>query len=176
MRVIIDVDSTLWDFATTLYYEITKEVPVFPTPDKWDKWAFYKGYLTDSKFYEIVDCVHSNQLNYPPFMTAKLMLETIRRRADIVIATHRNQKHKVALLEWLDKYQLPYNELHVSKDKTVLFNDVDLVIDDYAETLKKARDSGVIGIGLRYPWNDKQGLTLFDTQLEMISWLRKFLG
>jgi FMN phosphatase YigB (HAD superfamily) len=176
MRVLVDVDSTLWDFAAPLYSGLSKINPEMPTPDKWDRWAFYEGYVSREQFLDAVNNIHLNQEAYTPFITAKALLTLIYWKVDsVVIASHRNAEYKVQLLNWLDKSHLPYDELHVSHDKTVLFNDADLIIDDSPDTLRAAKDAGIIGIGLRFPWNDKRGLDLFDTQYEMIDWLNKFL-
>jgi len=54
---------------------------------------------------------------------------------------------------WLARHRLPYDELHISHDKTVLFPDADIVVDDLPRTLEKAVESGALGAGLLFPWN-----------------------
>jgi FMN phosphatase YigB (HAD superfamily) len=174
LRTIIDVDSTLYDFSTPLYQEVIKAAPNFPTPDKWDRWEIETfGFLTRKQLQPIFDKVQSEIEIYPPFVESKALLNYLSKYSEIIIATHRSPKFKVQLLNWLDKHNLPYDDLYVGYDKTTLFNDAHMIIDDAPHTLRKAKEYGILGMALRYPWNDSKDLLLFDTMLEMISYLRK---
>ncbi len=54
---------------------------------------------------------------------------------------------------WLKKHELEHDELHLSFDKTVLFKDAAVVVDDAPHTLEKAVEHQAVGAGLLFPWN-----------------------
>jgi FMN phosphatase YigB (HAD superfamily) len=175
LRAIVDVDATLYPFHQPLHEAFIKICPEFPTPDKWNLWGIEDlGFLTHDEMVPIFEEIHSRQEEFGPFPEAQRMLRTLVQKGFyITIASHRSDKWKVQLLNWLDKYKLPFDEIHVSWDKTVLFSDCDLIIDDSPHTLQSAKEYGVTGIGLRYPWNDNQGFTLFDSISDIIKYIKR---
>ena len=44
--VILDVDSTLYDFTTPFYEELRKVNHMVPMPKYWNTWAFASSYVT----------------------------------------------------------------------------------------------------------------------------------
>jgi hypothetical protein len=76
---------------------------------------------------------------------------------------------------WLRMHELAYDDLHLSFDKTVLFKDVAVVVDDAPQTLEKAVASKAIGAGLLFPWNKAfagNGFGLFKNLDEVMKYIR----
>jgi len=66
--------------------------------------------------------------------------------------------------------------LHLSLDKTVLFNQADVVVDDAPPTLEKAVECGALGAGLIFPWNRAyagNGFGLFPSLNEVLDYILK---
>jgi hypothetical protein len=153
--VIVDVDSILWDFHNHFWELSIKENMNIPKPKYWSKWDFWEGYLTEKSFYDIVDIVHTNQINYKPFVYAGKVLELLHKKGYyIIIASHRRSNQFRTLQKWLEINDLYYDELHISYDKTKLFNeDVKLIIDDCPSTILHSINIGKKCLSICYPWN-----------------------
>ena len=157
MKICIDVDNTLFPFGKILHSLLNFEGYKVPEPEKWDKWDFYKDYGISKKvFYELCNEIHKNQEIFTPFEDAKCLLDYLyKNNYKIIIASHRNIRFGSALINWLDKYNLKYDDIHLSYDKTTLWasGEVDLVIDDNPEVIKDALKGGIQCTGIRYAWN-----------------------
>ncbi|MCS7202979.1 MAG: hypothetical protein NZ809_00820 [Thermodesulfovibrio sp.] len=169
---VIDIDNTLWDFASVLYEEILKVNPLMPTPDKWICWDFWKEYLTIEKFYSIINKIHFRQDCFGVFPDAQDFLKKLKAfNYHIVVASHRQEESKEATLKWLLKHNLPFDELHLSSDKTVLFPCCSIVVDDSPYILEKAQKMNITATGLEFPWNKDNGFKLFKSLSEIIQFL-----
>jgi hypothetical protein len=92
----------------------------------------------------------------------------------IIIASHRTPETSQPTEQWLARHGLPYDELHLSLDKTVLFPKADIVVDDSPLTLEKAIESGALGAGLLFPWNRgyaSNGFRLFQNLNEVLDYI-----
>ena len=59
-------------------------------------------------------------------------------------------------------------------NKTVLFPNADVVVDDSPLTLEKAIESGALGAGLLFPWNKgyaSNGFRLFQNLTEVLEYI-----
>jgi hypothetical protein len=90
----------------------------------------------------------------------------------IIIASLRDEEARGATVRWLKKYELPYDELHLSNDKTVLFPDSWAIVDDSIWTLNKAAEAGIVRTGLVNVWNANRGHPLFPTLQEVLEYLK----
>lgn len=114
------------------------------------------------------------QDEFEPYPEAREFLAALKEMGFfIIIASIRNEEAREATARWLKKYELYYDELHLSNDKTVLFNDAWAIVDDSIWTLDKAAQAGIVRTGLRNVWNDGRGHPLFDTLPEIVSYLKK---
>ena len=174
-RIIVDIDNTLWDFATPFWKKI--EHHGVPLPSEWTG-DFWKDYFTIEQFQRYIDEVHQEQdAGAAPFPEAAAFLSALRtggRR--ITIASHRNPASREVTEKWLKTHSLVYDELYVGPDKTVLFDDHDAIVDDSVELLDKAAAKGLITAGLRYPWNRDSEHCLFENLSEILVYLNAGKG
>jgi len=172
---VVDVDGVLWDFSEPAYEQAVLHVPNFPFPEEWDRWDIFGHHgIRGGVLTSLFRTVHMRQVEYPAFPGARTLLEYLSSIGRVTIASHRDGDMLPYLKEWLGNQVLPYDDIHVSKDKTVLFKDADIIIDDEPDTLIKAQSMGKIAVGLRWPWNaDTPGLVLFNSLAEVTSWLQQ---
>lgn len=153
--VLVDVDNTLFDFATPLYNVLKKTNDFIEEPKYWNSWDFYEQYfIKKTKFYNAVDSVHKYILNYKPFKYSKTFLDNLHKLGYyIIIASHRKKTFLKSLEEWLNFHELTYDEVHISYDKTVMFPITSILIDDNPFTINKADEIGIDCYAISYPWN-----------------------
>ncbi len=169
-KIIVDIDNTLWDFATALWKKV--EHLGVPRPSEW-QWDFWEEYLTIEQFLRCIDEVHEEQdASARPFPGATDFLAALRKDGcHITIASHRNPASRAVTEKWLKTHDLAFDDLYVGPDKTVLFDDHHAIVDDSAELLDKAATRGLITAGLRYPWNRDSGHRLFENLSEILVYL-----
>ncbi len=179
---VIDIDNTLWQFCDAFYEELKKVNPVFPLVDQWTTWNFFEGYCTEEEFLGAVDAVHVRQDSdaYRPYPEAKGFLRSLKDQGyHVVIASHRRPEMRGPTERWLAKHELQYDDLHLSFDKTVLFMDAAVVVDDSPQTLERAVASRAIGAGLLFPWNQAyagNGFGLFRDLNEVLRYVKSREG
>jgi hypothetical protein len=189
MIAIVDVDETLWGFNSALRECALSHGYPFPTMKECNSWGAIYDFIPKPEAIKLFDEVHENQLKYAPFPDAKEFLEFMCHHFYVIVASHRNPDHLPQLKDWLEINKLKHNEISVSFDKTVLFDNpkVAVVIDDRDETLSIAMDRGKIAVGLRRPWNQNAvhkanykgkeydvPLVLFESLTEIKDWLEHY--
>ena len=153
---LVDVDNTLFDFATPLYEMFKTSGIDLPPPKNWNKWDyFYPEFMTSKVAHEYFNMVHSHQLEYEPFDDARVFLEHLIQDHAVVIVSHRRLHQCNELRKWLNINNLPYDMVECSDDKTKMFNRAvfDVVVDDCPMTLEAAYNAGIDCYGLTRPWN-----------------------
>ncbi|MEN6616123.1 MAG: HAD family hydrolase [Syntrophorhabdus sp.] len=171
-KIIIDIDNTLWDLAPILYERLSKTSPGFPHHSQWHSWTFWKGLISAERLYHIIRDVHLEQDRYEPYSEARLFLERLKRNGFyIVIASHREKETLASTRRWLEKNNLSYDEIHLSYDKSVLFDESWAIVDDSPVTLEKAKHAGIVRSGLKNPWNAHEDHPLFGTLTEIYDYL-----
>ncbi len=179
---VIDIDNTLWQFCDSFYEELKKFNPAFPPVEQWTEWDFFRPYCTEKQFMAAVDAIHFQQDNdrFRPYPDSKGFLRMLREQGyRVVIASHRREEARRPTEQWLIKHELVHDELHLSFDKTILFNSASLVVDDSPQTLEKAVASNAIGAGLLFPWNKAyagNGFGLFRDLNEVLRYITKRKG
>jgi hypothetical protein len=174
---VIDIDNTLWQFCDAFSEELRKINPAFPRVEQWTTWNFFENWCTEQQFMGAVDAVHARQDSeaFRPYPEAKGFLWTLKEQGyRIVIASHRKTEMEAPTKRWLRRHELVYDELHLSFDKTVLFGDAAVVVDDAPHTLEKAVAHKVIGAGLLFPWNRSyagNGFGLFGNLNEVLRYI-----
>lgn len=174
---IIDIDNTLWQFSDAFYLELKKINKDFPTPDRWLTYNIWEGYCSVEEFMAAIDTIHHHQDSnrHQPYPESREFLSTLREHGfQLIIASHRTKETSPPTERWLTKHRLPYDALHLSLDKTVLFQKADIVVDDSPLTLEKAIQSGALGAGLLFPWNrayTSNGFRLFQNLDEVLNYI-----
>ena len=174
---IVDIDNTLWQFSDAFYRELTKINRDFPTPDRWCTYDIWEGYCSVEDFIAAINTIHRHQdrEQYQPYPESRAFLSSLRAHGfHIVIASHRTPETRRPTERWLVRHGLPYDELHLSMDKTVLFPQADIVVDDSPLTREKAMKNGVRSAGLLFPWNRAyagDGFRLFKNLDEVLDYV-----
>ena len=175
-KVIVDIDNTLWDFASVLYERMKRINPDVIPRLEWHLFDFWKSYVTPKVFYAVIKSIHIDQEQFLPYPDAKEFLSSLKAlNLHIIIASHREKGTRGVSVAWLNQNKLVFDELHLSNDKTVLFNDCWAVVDDSQFTLEKAARAGLIATGLKMPWNKDTGYPLFNNPKEVFQYLKERL-
>lgn len=102
MRIIVDIDNTLWPMADVLCARLKEKNPAVPPWQEWHDWFFWKRFFSDGEFYKTVEEVHLEQENHSPFPDAHFFLTSLKALDfDIVIASHRNPVTYDLTRRWL---------------------------------------------------------------------------
>ena len=172
-KIIIDIDNTLWDLAAVLYERMARVNPTLMPPSQWREFDFWKRYVSPRIFYRIIREIHMDQPMFTPYPGAPVFLSSLKDMGfHIIIASHREKGTLDATAQWLRANRLLFDEIHLSYDKTVLFDDCWGVIDDSPFTLQKAEGAGILGAGLKMPWNETGDFFLFDDLKEVLQFLK----
>jgi FMN phosphatase YigB (HAD superfamily) len=171
-KIVVDIDNTLWDFASVLWENLKKMNPQTPPPEMWHEWDFWKEYVSEKPFRKAIKEIHIKQDYFMPFSEAKSFLTALKDKGfHITIASHRESDTLIATRKWLSKYQLPFHDIHLSFDKSTLFDNCSVVVDDSPKTLAKAEKAGIMRAGLRYAWNAKEKHPLFNSLNEVFLYI-----
>jgi hypothetical protein len=157
---VIDIDNTLWQFCDAFYQELKKLHGNFPPIAQWTTFDFWEQYCSEKEFIAAINAIHHDQDNdrYRPYPESRDFLRSLKERGyHIVIASHRLTGTRQPTERWLARHQLAYDELHLSFDKTVLFDRAAVVVDDAPQTLERAVAAGALAAGLEFPWNRAYG-------------------
>lgn len=172
-KIVIDIDNTLWDFAQELHRKVKEACPQFPPPSEWHRWDFWRPYIEPATLYSLIKEIHMEQERFTPYPDAWPFLDSLKREGlYIIIASHREQSTFDSTLNWLKKNDLIFDQVHLSYDKSVLFNDSWGIVDDSPVTLKKAAEFGIVRTGIRNPWNKAEDHPLFENLKEIYMYLK----
>jgi hypothetical protein len=114
---------------------------------------------------------------FQPYPEARGFLAVLKEQGyRVIIASHRRADTQGPTERWLKRHELHYDELHLSSDKTVLFGNAAVVVDDAPQTLEKAVANRAIGAGLLFPWNKAyagNGFGLFRDLNEVLGYIKE---
>ncbi|HPB38492.1 MAG TPA: hypothetical protein PK125_10100 [Syntrophorhabdus sp.] len=173
-KIIVDIDNTLWNLAPVFFEYLRRYNPEIPIEELKRGETGLKRYIPREDLYGILKEIHMRQDQFEPYPEAQQFLAALKEMGlYVIIASIRDEEARDATERWLKKYELMYDELHLSNDKTVLFNDVWAIVDDSIWTLDKAAHAGIVRTGLRNVWNDGRGHPLFDTLPQILDYLKR---
>jgi FMN phosphatase YigB (HAD superfamily) len=176
-KLIVDIDNTLWDFAPVLYERMRKVNPALTPPSEWYEFDFWKRYISPRVFFSLIRDIHMNQNMFTPYRDAGPFLTSLKEIGfHIIIASHRVKETRDATVRWLQANNLVFDEIHISYDKTVLFDTCWGIIDDSPFTLRKAKEAGIVRAGLKMPWNEREDYPLFDNLAETLQYVKETLN
>jgi hypothetical protein len=177
-KAVIDIDNTLWHFCDVLYERLRRVNAQMPSPESWIHWDFWIHYCSEAEFMAAINGIHLTQDldEHLPYPEAKeFLLQVKKQNYHIVIASHRATESLEQTERWLTKHDLIYDEIYLSFDKTVLFDEnCHIVVDDSPNVLERAVEKGVTATGLLFPWNrahQNNGYQLFDTLDEILHFI-----
>lgn len=156
MRIAVDIDSTLHHYWDQLSAIAKRRFGVdLPYEDQvtWD--------ITRLRPEQVHACVQETHrephvLAAEPYPGA---VETIRAWHAaghfIHITSHRATDAHAATERWLERIDLPYDELYCSWDKVSRCREIaiDVLIDDSPVNLLKAGEAGITPATILHPWN-----------------------
>lgn len=173
-KIIVDIDNTLWDLAPVFFEYLKKYNPEIPVEDLKRGETRLKGYIPREDLFKVLKEIHMRQGDFEPYPDAKEFLYALKGMGlYIIIASLRDEEARDVTARWLKKYELSYDELHLSNDKTVLFPDSWAIVDDSTWTLNKAAEAGLVRTGLVNVWNANRGHPLFPTLKEALEYLKE---
>ena len=172
--IVVDIDNTLWDLISVFYKQMKVLNPAIPPPEKWRQWGCWMDYADERDIYGVLRDIHMIQDTFGVYPEAREFLSRLKEKGFyIIIASHRTRGTMDATVRWLKKHDLPYDEVHLSYDKSVLFDKCWAIVDDSPETLDKAVEAKIVRAGLRNPWNEKEEHPLFDNLMEIFQYLEE---
>lgn len=175
-KLIVDIDNTLWDLAPVLYERMRKVSPALSPPSEWHEFELWKKYVSPKIFYDLVRDIHMDQGMFTPYRDAGPFLTSLKEIGfHIIIASHRVKETLNATARWLQAHNLVFDEIHLSYDKTVLFDTCWGIVDDSPFILYKAKAAGIVGVGLEMPWNKHEDYPLFANLAEILQYLKEKL-
>jgi uncharacterized HAD superfamily protein len=156
VRLAIDIDSTLHPYWDQLADIAKRRYGVDLPYDTQVTWAIDR--LQPEQLKTIVDETHSPErvLAAEPYPGA---VEAIRRWHEdghyIHITSHRAAETHPHTAEWLEQIGLPHDDLYCSSDKITRCVElqIDVLIDDSPDNLRRAAEVGITAATLEHPWN-----------------------
>jgi len=156
MRIAIDIDSTLHHYWDLLSDAAERRFGVDLPYEEQFTWG-----ITRLKPRQLELCIaetHSDAVIAAgePYDGA---VEAVRRWHAgghfIHITSHRHERCHQATASWLQRIELPYDELYCSFDKVARCREIgiDLLVDDSPVNLQRALDAGIRAATIVHPWN-----------------------
>lgn len=156
MRIAVDIDSTLHHYWDVLSAISLRRFGVELPYEEQFTWGITR--LRPDQLALCIDESHSDEniLAGRPYPGA---VETVRRWSAgghfIHIASHRSDSCAPATRRWLDRVEVPVDELCCSYDKVARCTElgIDLLIDDSPLNLSAALERGIAVATIVHPWN-----------------------
>jgi len=165
MRIGIDCDGVLRDFIPCLIDGIKETHPEHAdkilTPTSWD-WEQWLPFWTEEETEKYV--FEDNFLDFfgpdcPPIQSSfedwnKLRAWAIENDHELILVSAQREHCEEPTTEWLQRWGFVFDEIHYTHDKWSI--DVDVLIDDSPEKLKKFKERSVnygTAICMNQTWN-----------------------
>lgn len=152
----VDVDNTLWDFDKELRRRMVDELGL-SVPSEWTTWTEPEDVMGSSKAaHDLFNEMHYEQHHHEPFDASKMMLKDLQRLGyRILIATNRIPETEPMLVNRLEDWELPFDEIfcNLGKNRLLVERKIDLVIDDSPYILEEAVNNNIKAMTLRYKYN-----------------------
>lgn len=151
----VDIDNVLAvaeEEVQRIFHEITGE--------SWPEEMYASaGGLDGSKvdrelIEQIFEYFHVQSIpSLPVVPGARAALEILQQQFRIVIITARRPSARPQTLEWLRTHGLPFDELHLSGDKTDVAEGLMFAVDDHPEHVEDYIGQGIQAFLMDQPWN-----------------------
>ena len=108
MKIIVDIDNTLWSFAPVLYRYLKEISPGILPIDKWGAWRFWEKDMDTETFYGVLKKIHMMQEEFTPYGDARQFLISLKERGfRLIIASHREPEAYGPTVRWLQSTSWP---------------------------------------------------------------------
>jgi len=112
--------------------------------------------LDKSLVTRIFDYFHHQSIPLLPVQPGgKAALEWCKQQYRIVIITARHPDSRPQTQEWLERHEIPFDELHFSADKTDVAENISLAVDDHPEHVLGYCNQGIPVFLMDQPWNQE---------------------
>ena len=110
---------------------------------------------------QILDYFHKHSIPILPVQHGgKVALEWLKQYYRIVIITARHPDSRPQTLEWLQRHEIPFEELHHSEDKSDVAEHIALAVDDHPDHVQGYSNQGIPVFLMDQPWNQKFSASL----------------
>jgi len=154
MKIGIDCDDVLRDFVPKCLEIYNKKYNTNATLEQVTEWTFdnvmpeikdkIEFFLTNAKelFYDTTP--RKDFINLPYYLK--------EHGHDVAIVTHQLKGIEDYTCQWLKKYNVPYDSLHFSNDKSLI--NLDVLVDDGLHNLNNLNHKKTMGLCVERPWNN----------------------
>ncbi len=158
MRIAIDIDSTLHHYWDVLSEAARRRFGIELPYDEQLTWGITR--LRPEQLKLCIAETHCEQaiLASRPYPNAVETVNAWKQAGHFIhITSHRDGTAHDATARWLDLIGLQYDELYCSFDKVTRCQEIeiDLLIDDSPENLRRAVDAGLTAATILHPWNEE---------------------
>ncbi len=151
----VDIDNVLaraeWE-VQRLYVELTGK--------PWPRGIYGSagGLDNDLLMRDVVEKIfvrfHEGSIPHLPLLpSARMGLHQLEHRYRIVIITARRPYSRPQTLEWLQKHQIPFDELYHTEEKTDVPENISLAVDDHPLHALAYCELGIRVFLMDQPWN-----------------------
>jgi uncharacterized HAD superfamily protein len=155
-RIALDIDSTLHHYWDLLDGLAQQHFGIRLPYEEQRGWGITQ--LEPAQLKHLIEQSHSDENieQAEPYPDA---VDTVRRWHEqghwIHITSHRAEHTRGATGRWLERIEMPYDDLHCSYDKVTrcVELNIDVLVDDSPVNLENAREQGILGATIIHPWN-----------------------
>ena len=156
MRIAIDIDSTLHHYWDVLSAVSVRRFGVELPYEEQFSWGITR--LRPEQLQLCIGESHSDEriLAGNPYPGAVEAVRRWHRHGHCVhITSHRPLDRAAATRAWLERIELPFDDLHCSFEEVsrCVELDIDLLIDDNPLNLTAALERGILAATIAHPWN-----------------------
>jgi uncharacterized protein len=161
-RIALDIDSTLHHYWDLLDGLAQRHFGIRLPYEEQKGWGIDR--LEPAQLKRLIAESHSDE-NIEQAEPYPGAVETVARwHAEghwIHITSHRATHTRQATERWLQRIQMPFDDLHCSYDKVTrcVELEIDVLVDDSPVNLENARKQGIIGATIVHPWNEEIATT-----------------
>ncbi len=151
----VDIDNVLAvaeDEVQRIYHELTGEA--WPE-EMYASAGGLDGSDVDRNLIErIFEYFHVQSIpSLPVIPGSRGALETLQEQFRIIIITARRPSSRPQTLEWLRAHKLPFDELHLTDEKSDVVQGLAFAVDDHPEHVQDYVKQGIQVFLMDQPWN-----------------------
>jgi uncharacterized protein len=156
VRLAIDIDSTLHDYWSQLSEVVARRHGIALPYEEQDTWEITA--LEPENLRACVEETHGEAyvLAAEPYPGAVAAVRRWKAAGHYIhVTSHRARAAHAATARWLERIELPYDDLHCSYDKVSRCVElgIDVLIDDSPVNLLRAAEVGITPATILHPWN-----------------------